>query len=66
MADEREASGGTPGEKTPIEKNIMAGESCDFQPLFNENIVRAVTLTRFTPFFRLHLNDAAPFFLVFN
>ena len=65
MADEREAYKGTPGEETPIEKNIMAGESCDFQPFFNENIVRAVTLQGSHRFFRLHLNDSA-LFLVFN
>ena len=60
MADEREAYKGTSSEETPIEKNIMAGESCDFQPLFNENIVRAVTLQGAHRFFRLHLNDSAP------
>ena len=43
-------------------KNIMAGESCDFQPLFNENIVRAVTLQGSHRFFRLHLNDSAPIY----
>ena len=62
MADEREASGGTSSEETPIEKSIMAGESCDFQPLFNENVVRAVTLQVSNRFFRLHLNDLAPLF----
>ena len=58
MANEREAYKDTSSEETPIEKSIMAGNH-DFQPLFNENIVRAVILQRLHCFFRLHLNDSA-------
>ena len=60
VAYEREAYQGTSSEETPIEKNIMAGESCDFQPLFNENVVRAVTSQDINRFFRLHLNYSSP------
>ena len=38
VADERRTYKCTPGEETPIEKSIMAGNH-DFQPLFNENVI---------------------------
>ena len=63
MADEQEAYNGTSSEETPIEKKTMTGNSFDFQSFLNEMRYRAVTYQYSHRFFRLRLNDSAPYII---